>query len=259
MKTQTQTRNRLHHHAVTTAQTHVPVVLIRHAQSQWNKENRFTGWADPPLTEAGIHEARQAAALLRAQGYRFDVAYSSRLQRAIQTLDILLEGLNQTDIPRQADWRLNERHYGALQGVDKAAAAAQVGEQQVWRWRRGYHDKAAPLSRRDTSHPIHDRRYADVHPRLLPDVENLAQTRERVRDFWSEQIAPRLRLGERVLISAHGNTLRALLMELAGMSIAEVESFEIPTATPIVYEFDRQATPLDWNYLDTNLQTSVSA
>ena len=232
------------------------VVLIRHAQSQWNQENRFTGWADPPLTESGIAEAHRAAEILCECGYQFDVAYSSRLQRAIRTLDILLADLGQTDIPCYADWRLNERHYGALQGVDKAQATAQVGEQQVWRWRRGYHDKAAPLSRRDHSHPIHDKRYADVHPLFLPDVENLAETRDRVMRFWSEQMLPRLRKGERVLISAHGNTLRALLMDLAGMSIAQVESFEIPTATPIAYQFDQDAMPLDWYYLDTGNETT---
>ena len=232
------------------------VVLIRHAQSQWNKENRFTGWADPPLTEVGIAEAHRAAEVLHQYGYKFDMAYSSRLQRAIRTLDILLADMGQADIPRETDWRLNERHYGALQGIDKAEATAQVGEQQVWCWRRGYHDKAAPLSRRDANHPIHDKRYADVHPLFLPDVENLAQTRERVMRFWSEQMLPRIRKGERVLISAHGNTLRALLMDLAGMSIAQVESFEIPTATPIAYQFDQDATPLDWYYLDTGNETT---
>jgi 2,3-bisphosphoglycerate-dependent phosphoglycerate mutase len=227
----------------------IPVVLIRHAQSQWNLENRFTGWADPPLTAAGIEEAHRAGALLRVLGYHFDAAYSSRLQRARTTLAILLEELQQQDIPRQATWQLNERHYGALQGMDKAEASARHGEQQVWRWRRGYEDRAEPLARDDARHPCRDPLCRDIDPAHLPAVENLAETRTRVTRFWQTEIAPRIRHGERLLISAHGNTLRALLMELAGMSVAEVEGFEIPTATPIVYHFDRDANPLDWHYL----------
>ncbi|MCG6970973.1 MAG: 2,3-bisphosphoglycerate-dependent phosphoglycerate mutase [Gammaproteobacteria bacterium] len=229
----------------------IPVVLIRHAQSQWNKENRFTGWADPPLTEAGVAEAEQAAELLRAAGLRFDAAYSSRLQRARQTLAVLLKTLHQSAIPQFEDWRLNERHYGLLQGLNKAQAAAEAGEAQVWRWRRGYVDKGQPLPRTDLSHAIHNPLYQDVDPASLPDVENLAETRTRVMAFWREQIAPRIQSGQRLLVSAHGNTLRALLMDLAGMSIDDVEAFEIPTATPIVYTFNRDAQPLAWRYLTT--------
>ena len=240
-------------------QASIPVVMLRHAQSQWNLENRFTGWADPALTAAGIAEAKQAGAYLHDHGVAFDVAFSSRLQRAISTLDILLESLGQTAIPRYQDWRLNERHYGALQGIDKHAAIATVGEQQVWRWRRSYLEQAAPLLRSDPAHPIHDPKYADIAAHLLPDVENLAQTRVRVVAFWQDQIVPRIRDGERVLISAHGNTLRALLMELAGMSVAEVESFEIPTATPIVFDFDHDAQPRDWHYLDCHSEVAKSA
>lgn len=228
----------------------VPVVLIRHAQSQWNRENRFTGWADPPLTDVGEAEARQAGEWLRINGYRFDAAFSSRLQRAITTLAILLDRIGQTSLPQQQDWRLNERHYGALQGMDKTAATAQAGEQQVWRWRRGYEDRAAPLTRSDLTHSIHDSRYLDVDRSALPDVESLAETRVRVMRFWHEQVTPRIRQGERLLISAHGNTLRALVMDLAGMSVEEVEAFEIPTATPILYTFSRTARPLSWRYLN---------
>lgn len=242
-----------------TADSIIPVVLIRHAQSQWNKENRFTGWANPPLTDAGINEAEQAGQWLDANGYNFDVAYSSRLQRAITTLDILLEQSGQTCIPRQQDWRLNERHYGALQGVDKAAATAQVGEHQVWRWRRGYEDRATPLLHTDQAHPINDDLYKDVNAQLLPGAENLAQTRERVVQFWQGQIVPRIQQGKRVLISAHGNTLRALLMELAAMSIAEVEGFEIPTATPILCRFKRNGQMQDWDYLPACDASSLSA
>jgi 2,3-bisphosphoglycerate-dependent phosphoglycerate mutase len=239
---------------ITHDQNTVPVVLIRHAQSLWNKENRFTGWADPPLTEAGLAEAEHAAETLRAAGFRFDAAYSSRLQRARQTLEVLLKTLRQTAIPRFEDWRLNERHYGLLQGLNKAQAAAEVGEAQVWRWRRGYEDKVQPLPRTDLSHAIHNPLYQDVDPAMLPDVENLAETRARVMAFWREQIMPPIQSGQRLLISAHGNTLRALLMDLAGMSVAEVEAFEIPTATPIVYSFSRDAQPLAWRYLTTEQQ-----
>lgn len=235
-------------------QNSLPVVLIRHAQSQWNKENRFTGWADPALTDTGMREALLAGDRLRDQGYRFDMAYSSRLQRASATLDIVLARIGQQSLLREQDWRLNERHYGVLQGMDKAEAMAQVGEQQVWRWRRGYEDRAAPLSRNDASHPIHDARYADVNPQLLPDVENLAETRLRVMAFWNEAIVPGIQQGKRILISAHGNSLRALLMELANMSIEEVEGFEIPTAMPIIYNFERGGTPLHWDYLDNGVE-----
>ena len=237
----------------------VPAVLIRHAQSRWNRENRFTGWADPPLTSAGVEEAIAAGERLRENGYRFDVAYSSRLQRAISTLDILLARAGQSEIPRHEDWRLNERHYGALQGTDKAEAIARAGEHQVWRWRRGYADQAMPLLRTDARHPVNDPMYADIEPQQLPDVENLAQTRARVVTFWKAQIAPRIRQGKRVLISAHGNTLRALLMDLAGMSVREVEGFEIPTATPILYRFKRNGQPLDWRYLDADIEMAESA
>jgi 2,3-bisphosphoglycerate-dependent phosphoglycerate mutase len=235
------------------------VVLIRHAQSQWNLENRFTGWANPPLTEAGVAEAVAAGDWLRVHGNHFDVAYSSRLQRAITTLDILLAQLGQTGIPRHADWRLNERHYGTLQGINKAKAATEVGEHQVWRWRRGYEDQATPLLHNQPEHPVNDPRYADVDPRRLPGVENLAQTRARVMVFWQEQLVPRIQRGERVLISAHGNTLRALLMDLADMSVEQVESFEIPTATPILYRFDANGQPVDWNYLCTDSHMAESA
>lgn len=232
----------------------VQAVLIRHAQSQWNRENRFTGWADPMLTEAGIAEAIAAGDSLRAQGFHFDFAYSSRLQRAIGTLDILLDRLGQPDLPSRRDWRLNERHYGALQGMDKDEATTRAGAHQVLRWRRGYLDKAEALPREHASHPVHDARYADVDPAQLPDVENLDDTRRRVAAFWRDEMLPRIRRGERVLVSAHGNTLRALLMDLSGMSVAEVESFEIPTATPIVYIFSKSGRPLHWHYLERNAE-----
>ena len=236
--------------------TQPQVVLIRHAQSEWNRQNRFTGWADPPLTDTGVIEAVQAGDLLMAKGFDFNVAYSSRLQRAVNTLDILLTRLDKTHMPRAQDWRLNERHYGVLQGVNKTEAMQQAGEHQVWRWRRGYEDRAEPVLRTNPTHPAHDPLYADIEPHMLPGVENLAQTRQRVMEFWREQVAPRIKNGERVLISAHGNTLRALLMDLAGMTIAQVESFEIPTATPILCDFDRNGQLTNWQYLEKNYQAA---
>jgi 2,3-bisphosphoglycerate-dependent phosphoglycerate mutase len=237
----------------------VTVVLLRHAQSQWNLENRFTGWADPALTEAGLAEARQAGECLRIHGYRFDMAYSSRLTRAITTSDLILDGIGQPGIPRQQEWRLNERHYGALQGKDKAEAMALAGEEQVWRWRRSYRERAEPLAPGDPGHPRNDPRYADVDPARLPAVENLAETRRRVMAFWNQEIVPHIRRGERLLISAHGNTLRALIMDLAGMDVAEVEGFEIPTATPIIYTFDRDGRARHWRYLDMDCHQAMSA
>lgn len=228
----------------------VDVVLIRHAQSQWNAENRFTGWANPPLTQAGLDEAHHAAVLLHQHAYRFDVAFSSRLLRAQQTLDTILEDLQQPNIPKYLDWRLNERHYGTLQGVNKAEKALEVGEQQVWCWRRSYLEKAQPIPLTDPGHPANDPLYKDVDVKLLPDVENLAETRQRVSQFWQERVCPYIRLGERLLISSHGNTLRALIMELAGLTVDQVESFEIPTGKPIIYTFDNKAQPLHWRYLD---------
>jgi 2,3-bisphosphoglycerate-dependent phosphoglycerate mutase len=228
----------------------IDVVLIRHAQSQWNLENRFTGWANPPLTQAGLDEAKRAAELLQDQGYHFDVAFSSLLTRAQQTLDVILQALGQTDLPQFQDWRLNERHYGKLQGINKAEKAKEVGEQQVWRWRRGYEDMASPLERSDPAHPIHDPLYRDIAPELLPDVESLAHTRDRVVQFWDERVVPYIQRNEHVLISGHGNTLRELIMALADLTVTQVESFEIPTGKPIIYTFDNDAKPLRWRYLD---------
>jgi 2,3-bisphosphoglycerate-dependent phosphoglycerate mutase len=233
---------------------HPSLLLIRHAQSEWNRQNRFTGWADPDLTGRGIEEARRAATLLRQRGFHFDRAWSSELRRAVHTLDILLEGIGQTDLARQHDWRLNERHYGALQGADKAAMALEVGEEQVWRWRRGYEDRPPPMSQAQWQ-----QQYRDWGERIpggaLPCSETLAETRARAGSFYRERIRPALARGERILISSHGNTLRALLMELTGMSVTEVESFEIPTATPIELEFGHEdgGGPVieGWRYLGT--------
>ncbi|MCW8874801.1 MAG: 2,3-diphosphoglycerate-dependent phosphoglycerate mutase [Gammaproteobacteria bacterium] len=237
------------------------LLLIRHAQSEWNQQNRFTGWADPALTEQGIEEARRAAGLLLEMGYRFDRAWSSELRRAVHTLELLLDGIGQPGLARQHDWRLNERHYGALQGADKTAMTHQAGEQQVWRWRRGYRDRPPAMSQAQWQAQYPD--WAGRTPgAALPHCETLAETRERVSGFYRERILPSLARGERVLISSHGNTLRALLMELMNMSVAEVEGFEIPTATPIELEFvDNHGNgPMieGWRYLGSTTAREVA-
>lgn len=223
------------------------VVLIRHAQSQWDLENRFTGWADPALTEAGVAEAYQAGQLLREAGYRFDHSYSSRLQRTEQTLDILRSALDQQALPAESDWRLNARHYGALQGVNKARLEAE----QLHRLSRGYLELPPPQPLTDPRHPHNDNRYADVAAHDLPSMENLDMTRQRVMQFWQEQVVPRLQQGQRLLISSHGDTLRTLIMALDNLRVAEVEALEIPSAAPIIYRFDEQGAPLGWHCLDS--------
>ena len=226
--------------------TETEVVLIRHAQSQWDLENRFTGWADPALTEAGVVEAYQAGQLLREAGYRFDHSYSSSLQRAEQTLDILRSVLCQETLAAASDWRLNARHYGALQGVNKTRLEAE----QAHRLSRGYLELPPPQPLTDPHHPHNDARYAHVPAHSLPSMENLDMTRRRVMLFWQEQVVPHLQQGQRLLVSTHGDTLRALIMALDNLRADEVEAFVIPSATPIVYRFDDQGTPLDWHYLD---------
>lgn len=225
------------------------VVMIRHAQSTWNAQVRFTGWANPPLTENGIAEAHSAAALLRKAGFHFDVAYNSLLLRTQQTAQIILQDLGQQDLPIEADWRLNERHYGALQGENKVEMAKKVGEEQVWRWRRGFKDLPPALADDAPEHPKFDPLYKDVAPERLPNRENLAMTQVRAVEFWQEQVIPDLKADKTVLVSSHGNTLRALLMGLSDMSVDEVESFEIPTGTPIICEFSDDYRMTRWRYL----------
>ncbi|MDD3448823.1 MAG: 2,3-bisphosphoglycerate-dependent phosphoglycerate mutase [Gammaproteobacteria bacterium] len=234
------------------------VVLVRHAQSEWNREGRFTGWADPPLTAQGVAEARAAGRRLAAAGHRFDRGFASRLGRARHTLELMLGELGQPALPVTGDWRLNERHYGALQGRFREEEAARLGTAQVLRWRRGYADLPPLLPADDPRHPARDPRYRDVPRDRLPAGESLALTRRRVAAFWREAVAPRLRAGERMLVASHGNTLRALLMELEGMGVAEVESFEIPTGQPILYAFDAKARPMGWCYLPEATQPSAA-
>jgi 2,3-bisphosphoglycerate-dependent phosphoglycerate mutase len=213
------------------------VVLLRHGESVWNRENRFTGWTDVGLSERGVAEAREAARLLREGGYVFDVAYTSVLKRAIKTLWIVLEEMDLMWIPVQRSWRLNERHYGALQGLNKAETAERYGEEQTRLWRRSYDVRPPALSTDDPRHPRFDPRYARLRPEERPSTECLKDTVERFLPYWHETIALRIRAGERVLIAAHGNSLRALVKYLDRISDDAIVGLDIPTGIPLVYEF----------------------
>ncbi len=223
--------------------------MIRHGESTWNRENRFTGWTDVPLNEAGIAEAHEAARLLTAEGMSFDVAHTSVLKRAIHTLDIVLADMDLSWIPVRKHWRLNERHYGALQGLNKAETAREHGEEQVHVWRRSYDVSPPPLDVDDDRHPRHDPRYPWMPPDLLPATECLADVVERMLPYWHDAIVPDLRRGERVLIAAHGNSLRALVKHLDGISDDEIPALNIPTGVPLVYRLDDDLQPVDHRYL----------
>lgn len=225
------------------------IVLLRHGQSTWNAENRFTGWTDVDLTERGREEARRAGRLLAEAGLGFDVAYTSLLRRAIRTLWIALDELELMWIPQHHSWRLNERHYGALQGDDKAEAAARFGEEQVHLWRRGYAVRPPALDLSDPRFPGRDPRYRGLAPDQLPRAESLEDTVRRFLPYWEGEIVPAVRRGGRVLISAHGNSLRALIKHLDGLSEDEVTHVEIPTGFPLVYELDDELRPERHYYL----------
>ena len=225
------------------------LVLIRHGESVWNQENRFTGWTDVPLSAKGVQEAHAAGALLKAEGYRFDYAYTSVLKRAISTLWAVLEETDLQWIPVEKDWRLNERHYGALQGLNKAETAEQFGDEQVKLWRRGFAITPPALTTDDPRFPGHDRRYATLTAAQLPATESLAITIERVIPYWLEHIRPRVASGERVIIAAHGNSLRALVKYLDNISEEAILELNIPTGVPLVYEFDDQMQPVRHYYL----------
>jgi 2,3-bisphosphoglycerate-dependent phosphoglycerate mutase len=225
------------------------LVLLRHGESVWNRENRFTGWTDVGLTEHGAAEAREAGRLLREDGHVFDVAYTSVLKRAIKTLWIVLEEMDLMWIPVQSSWRLNERHYGALQGLDKAETAERHGEEQTARWRRSYAVRPPALDAGDPRHPRNDPRYAGLRPEDVPATECLADTVERFLPYWYGTIAPRIRAGGRILIAAHGNSLRALVKHLDAISDDAVVDLNIPTGIPLVYELDDELRPLRSGYL----------
>jgi len=225
------------------------LVLLRHGMSQWNKENRFTGWIDVPLSDEGIAEARNAAKLLREEGFVFDVAFTSVLKRAIKTLWVVLEDNDLMWIPVVRSWRLNERMYGALQGLNKAETAARHGEAQVKIWRRSYDVPPPALDETDERWPGRDPRYAKLPTRDIPRTECLKDTVARFLPFWESDIAPAIRGGERVLIAAHGNSLRALVKHLDGIGDREIVELNIPTAIPLVYELNDDMTPIRRYYL----------
>ncbi|KGQ70341.1 phosphoglyceromutase [Chelonobacter oris] len=214
------------------------LVFIRHGFSEWNAKNLFTGWRDVNLTERGIEEAKSAGQKLKEAGFEFDIAFTSVLTRAIKTCNIVLEESEQLWIPQVKNWRLNERHYGELQGLDKKATAEKYGDEQVHIWRRSY-DTLPPLLAQDDPNSAHnDRRYAHLPSDVVPDGENLKVTLERVLPFWEDQIAPALLSGQRVLVTAHGNSLRALAKHIEGISDADIMDLEIPTGQPLVYQLD---------------------
>jgi 2,3-bisphosphoglycerate-dependent phosphoglycerate mutase len=225
------------------------LVLIRHGQSTWNLENRFTGWTDVDLTDLGREEARSGAAALKEAGYQFDLAYTSVLKRAIKTLWILLDGLGLEWIPVQRAWQLNERHYGALQGLNKTEMAEKYGEAQVKIWRRSYDTPPPPLDLDDARHPRFDRRYAGLAPEQLPRAEALKDTLNRVLPYWHSTLAPAVRSGQRVLVAAHGNSIRALVKYLDNVSDDEITELNIPTGIPLVYELDESLRPVAHYYL----------
>ncbi len=225
------------------------VVLLRHGESTWNRENRFTGWTDVDLSDKGREEAREAGRLMAAEKLTFDVAYTSVLKRAIRTLWIALDEMDLLWIPMNRSWRLNERHYGALQGLNKAETAAKHGEAQVKIWRRSYDIPPPPLDLEDPRHPSRERRYADLSPKELPVTESLKDTVARFLPYWHETIAPEIRTGKHVVIAAHGNSLRALVKYLDNVSEEEIVELNIPTGVPLVYLLNQELKPLQKYYL----------
>jgi len=225
------------------------LVLLRHGESQWNLENRFTGWTDVDLTPTGVSEATAAGELLRQEGFAFDIAYTSVLRRAIRTLWLALDRLDRMWIPVVHSWRLNERHYGALQGLNKAETARKYGEEQVLVWRRAFAVPPAPLTPDDPRWPGHDPRYRHLEPSQIPATECLKDTVARVLPFWKDSIAPAIERGRSVLVVAHGNSLRALLKHLDGISDEDIVELNIPTGRPLLYEFDEHMKPLGRRYL----------
>jgi 2,3-bisphosphoglycerate-dependent phosphoglycerate mutase len=225
------------------------LVLVRHGESVWNKENLFTGWTDVDLSECGQQESREAGLALKNHGVGFDVVFTSVLKRAIRTMWLLLEQMDLMWIPERKDWRLNERHYGALQGLNKAETAEKYGVEQVKLWRRSYEVRPPALEEGDRRHPRLDPRYAALDPRLLPATECLKDTVERVLPFWRQQLVPALQNGQRPLIVAHGNSLRGLVKYLDRVSDDDIVGLEIPTGKPLVYELDQELQPIRHYYL----------
>jgi 2,3-bisphosphoglycerate-dependent phosphoglycerate mutase len=235
------------------------LVLLRHGESLWNRENRFTGWTDAELSETGRLEARRAGRLLRDHGIEFDGAYVSVLKRAIHTLWLAKEAMDQIWLPEVKDWRLNERHYGALQGLNKAEIAEHYGSEQVHLWRRSFHGRPPALNLSDPRHPRFDRRYRTLLDERLPAAESLEDTLVRVLEAWHDSILPDMQAGKTLLIAAHGNSLRALVKHLDGLSVTEVEALNIPTGVPLVYEFDDGLSVLARYYLNEEMDRCEAA
>jgi 2,3-bisphosphoglycerate-dependent phosphoglycerate mutase len=235
------------------------VILLRHGESTWNQENRFTGWTDVDLSERGVAEAKAAGDLLRSGQYAVDLAYTSVLKRAIRTLWIVLDALDRLWVPVEKSWRLNERHYGALQGLNKAETAARHGEAQTKLWRRSYDIPPPALAPDDPRHPSHDPRYAGLSPRDLPLTESLKDTVDRFLPYWHEMIAPSITRGKRVLIAAHGNSLRALVKYLDELTEPEIVELNIPTGIPLVYELDDALKPVRHYYLGDPAAAAAAA
>jgi 2,3-bisphosphoglycerate-dependent phosphoglycerate mutase len=235
------------------------LVLLRHGESTWNRENRFTGWTDVDLSERGLAEAKEAGRLLREGGFVFDIAYTSVLKRAIKTLGIVLDALDQLWIPVTKHWKLNERHYGGLQGLNKAETAAKHGEAQTKIWRRSFDIPPPPLTIDDERHPSRDPRYAGLTTGELPLTESLKDTIARFMPYWHETIAPAIASGQRVVIAAHGNSLRALVMYLDSIPESEIVELNIPTGIPLVYELDDGLKPLRHYYLGDPAAAAAAA
>lgn len=225
------------------------LVLLRHGQSAWNLENRFTGWTDVDLTERGLAEAKEAARLLQEGGYTFDIAFTSVLKRAIRTLWTVMDEMDMMWLPVERHFRLNERHYGDLQGLNKAEMAEKAGEEQVKIWRRSFDVPPPPLEDGDARLPHHDPRYKDIDPAILPRTEALKQTVERVLPFWNDRIRPQILAHRKVMICAHGNSLRALVKHLDSVSDEDIVSLNIPTGIPLIYELDEKLQPVKHYYL----------
>jgi len=237
------------------------IVLLRHGESLWNKENLFSGWTDVDLSEHGIHESKEAGSVLMEHGFSFDVAFTSVLKRAIRTLWIVLDEMDLMWIPVLRDWHLNERHYGALQGLNKPDTAKEYGEDRVKLWRRSYDVRPPALEMEDLRHPRHDPRYKHLRPDQLPETECLKDTVERVIPYWNEIITPMLKSGQSILIVAHGNSLRALVKHLDHISDSEIVEMNIPTGIPLVYEFDEELQPIHHYYLgnEASILTAIQS
>lgn len=227
----------------------IKLVLIRHGESLWNLENKFTGWTDVDLSENGLREARMAGKILKENGFMFDIAYTSVLKRAIRTLWIISHEMDLMWIPVYKSWKLNERHYGALQGLNKSETAEKYGEEQVHKWRRFVNVRPPELTKEDPRYAAYEIKYKDLNESQIPLTENLADTEKRVLEEWNENIVPNLKEGKKIIISAHGNTLRALVKYLDNISSDGIASLNIPTGTPLVYELDDDLKPITHYYL----------